>query len=152
MAHVPQILYAEWKGYATSEEFRAALLTGIRAIRERHVTGYVSDARRSKVIGREDMEWVSKVWLSQAVAAGLKRMAMVTAEAGLGKLIVEEVVHDVDAHGLAMRKFNSVSEATTWALTGLTGALNKRCPGNHRPCRMVPATMCERTILPWSAI
>lgn len=43
---VPHILYAEWKGFTTSAEFRSALLTGLRAIRERHVLGYVSDARK----------------------------------------------------------------------------------------------------------
>jgi hypothetical protein len=40
---VPKVLYAEWKGFATSAQFRAALLTGVQAIRERHVPGYVSD-------------------------------------------------------------------------------------------------------------
>jgi hypothetical protein len=116
---VPQILYAEWKGYATSEEFRAALMTGVRAIREHHVVGYVSDARRAKVIAPDDTKWVMTVWLPKAVEAGLKRMAMVTASAGLGKVIIEEVVRDVDAHGLSMRKFESVATATTWALAGL---------------------------------
>jgi len=47
---VPKILFAEWKGFATSEQFRAALLTGVRAIRERHVVGYVSDARKAKTL------------------------------------------------------------------------------------------------------
>ena len=56
----------------------------------------------------------------EAIAAGVKRMAMVTAEAGLGSLLIEEVVHDVDAHGLAMQSFNSIPTATKWALTGLT--------------------------------
>jgi hypothetical protein len=88
---VPQILYAEWKGYATSAEFRAALLKGVQAIREHHVVGYVSDARKAKVFVTEDLQWVSEVWLPQALKAGLKRMAMVTAEQGLGKAIIEEV-------------------------------------------------------------
>jgi hypothetical protein len=116
---VPQILYAEWRGFATSEEYRAALMTGLRAIRERHVLGYVSDARKMKVITLADQQWVKDVWLPQAVAAGLKRMAMVTAEAGLGKLIIENVVKEIDNHGLSMRKFDSVAAATNWALTGL---------------------------------
>jgi hypothetical protein len=47
---IPQILYAEWKGFATSAEFRSALLIGLRAIRERHVRAYVSDARKAKVV------------------------------------------------------------------------------------------------------
>jgi hypothetical protein len=116
---VPRILYAEWRGYATSQEFREALLIGLGAIRERHVLGYVSDARKAKVFTADDQKWVLEVWLPQALAAGLKRMAMVTADAGIGKVTIEEVVKDVDAHGLSMRSFASVATATTWALTGL---------------------------------
>jgi hypothetical protein len=117
---LPQILYAEWKGFATSSEFRAALLTGVRAIREHHVLGYVSDARKAKVFLLEDQQWAMEVWLPQAVAAGLKRMAMVTAETGLGKAIVEDVSKQIDSHGLSMRAFSSVPNAMTWALTGLS--------------------------------
>jgi hypothetical protein len=66
---VPQILFAEWKGFATSAEFRAALLKGVQAIREHHVVGHVSDARKAKVFVAEDLHWVSEVWLPQAVKA-----------------------------------------------------------------------------------
>lgn len=118
---VPQILFAEWKGYATSDEFRAALLKGVQAIREHHVVGYVSDARKAKVFVAEDMKWVSEVWLPQVLKAGLKRMAMVTAEEGLGKAIIEDVTKEINNHGLAMRKFNSVASATVWAQSGLGG-------------------------------
>ena len=116
---VPQILYAEWKGYATSEELRAALLTGVRAIREHHVVGYVSDARKAKVILPDDERWAMTVWLPQAVGAGLQRMAMVTAEAGLAKTIFTDVAHQIDKHGLSMRTFDSVATATVWAQSGL---------------------------------
>ena len=118
---VPQILYAEWKGYATSAEFRAALLKGVQAMREHHVVGYVSDARKAKVFVAEDLRWVSEVWLPQAVKAGLKRMAMVTAEEGLGKALIEDVAKEIDNHGLSMRRFNSVAAATVWAQSGLGG-------------------------------
>jgi len=118
---VPQILYAEWKGYATSSEFRAALMTGVRAIRERNVTGYVSDARKAKLVLPEDERWAREVWLPKAVAAGLKRMAIVTAATGLGKMAYDDAATAMDSHGLSMRTFNSVAAATTWALTGLKG-------------------------------
>lgn len=118
---VPQILFAEWKGFATSAEFRAALLKGVQAIREHHVVGYVSDARKAKVFVADDLRWVSEVWLPLAVTAGLKRMAMVTAEQGLGKSIIEGVAKQIDNHGLSMRKFNSVAAATVWAQSGLGG-------------------------------
>jgi hypothetical protein len=56
----------------------------------------------------------------QAVAAGLKRMAMVMREGGLVKSIAEDVSRQVDQHGLSIRTFRSVAEATVWAQTGLT--------------------------------
>jgi hypothetical protein len=118
---VPRILYAEWKGFATSSEFRAGLLTGIRAIRQRHVTGYVSDARKAKLVLPEDERWSREVWLPQAVGAGLKRMAIVTATAGLGKMAYDDAATAMDSHGLSMRTFDSVAAATAWALTGLKG-------------------------------
>jgi len=52
------------------------LLKRGQAIREHHVVGYVSDARKAKVFVTEDLQWVSEVWLPQVVKAGLKRMAM----------------------------------------------------------------------------
>jgi hypothetical protein len=116
---VPRILYAEWKGYATSDELRAALLTGVRAIREHRVTGYVSDARKAKVFLPDDEKWAMTVWLPQAVDAGLQRMAMVTAEAGLARTIFTDVAHKIDNHGLSMRTFDSVAAATVWAQSGL---------------------------------
>jgi hypothetical protein len=114
-----QILYAEWKGFATSAEFRAALLTGVRAMRERHVLGYVSDARKAKVILPEDEKWGRQVWLPQAVAAGLRRMAVVTAGAGIAKVEYDDAATAMDSHGLSMRTFESVAAATVWAQTGL---------------------------------
>jgi hypothetical protein len=116
---VPQILYAEWKGYATSAELRAALLAALRAIRERHVTGYVSDARKAKVVLAEDEVWGQEVWFPQAVSAGLKRMAIVTAPSGLIKMAFDDAAIAMVSRGLSIRTFGSVAAATTWALTGL---------------------------------
>jgi SpoIIAA-like len=116
---VPKVLYAEWKGFATSAEFRAALLTGVHAIRERHVVGYVSDARKAKLVLPADELWGREVWLPQAVAAGLKRMAVVTAPTGLAKLAFDSAATAIDSHGLSMRTFHSVEAAMVWAQSGL---------------------------------
>jgi len=96
-------------------------MTGVRAMRERHVTAYVSDARKAKMVLPEDERWAREVWFPQVVAAGLRRMAIVTAKAGLGKMAYDDAVTDMDSHGLSMRTFDSVATATTWALTGLRG-------------------------------
>ena len=94
-------------------------MTGVRAIRQRHIVGYVSDARKAKVVLAEDEKWAREVWLPQAIAAGLRRMAIVTAPAGLGKMAYDDAATVMNSHGLSMRTFDSVAAATTWALTGL---------------------------------
>jgi tRNA A-37 threonylcarbamoyl transferase component Bud32 len=103
-----------WKGFANSAEFRAALEKGLQAIRERHAIAYVSDTRKIKVIVHEDQAWANETLIPQMAAAGLKRLAMVTADAGLGKVTVEEIVKLVDNRPLLMRSFDSVPAAMRW--------------------------------------
>jgi hypothetical protein len=103
-----------WKGFANSAEFRAVLEKGLQAIRDRHALGYVSDTRKIKVIVREDQKWANETLIPLMGAAGLKRLAMVTADAGLGKVTVEEIVKMVDNKPLLMRAFDSLPAAMRW--------------------------------------
>ncbi len=103
-----------WKGFANSAEFRDALGKGLKEIRERHAVAYVSDTRKIKVIVHEDQAWANETLIPQMAAAGLKRLAMVTADAGLGKVTVEEIVKMVDNRPLLMRSFDSMPAAMRW--------------------------------------
>jgi hypothetical protein len=103
-----------WKGFANSGEFRAALGRGLQVIREKHAIGYLSDTRKIKVIVAEDQRWVNDTVIPLMAAAGLRRMALVTADTGLGKVTVEEIVHMVDNKGLLMRTFDSMPAAIKW--------------------------------------
>jgi hypothetical protein len=107
-----------WKGFANSAEFRAALRKGLQAIRERHAIAYISDTRKIKVIVHEDQEWANETLIPQMAAAGLKRLAMITADAGLGKVTVEEIVKLVDNKPLLMRSFDSMQAAMRWVGEG----------------------------------
>jgi hypothetical protein len=103
-----------WKGFANSAEFRAALGKGLQAIRDRHAVAYVSDTRKIRVIVHEDQAWANETLIPQMAAAGLKRLAMITADAGLGKVTVEEIVKMVDNKPLLMRSFDSMQAAMRW--------------------------------------
>jgi hypothetical protein len=109
-----QCLHTEWKAFANSQEFRSALMKVVEAIRENHAVRYLSDTRKIKVVVREDQDWADETWFPLVVAAGLKRFAAVTAEAGLGKLTVEEVFDAVHIKGFEVRKFDSVAGARKW--------------------------------------
>jgi hypothetical protein len=107
-------VHSEWKAFANSKEYRAGLMKGLEAIRENHAVRYLTDTRRTRVIVREDQTWVKETWTPLAVAAGLKRVAVVLADAGLGKVTVEETVHMVDRADLEVRTFDSVPAAQRW--------------------------------------
>jgi predicted transcriptional regulator len=115
---VHSCVHSVWKGFANSAEFRAGLLKGLQAVREKRASGYVSDTRMIKVIVRDDQKWAQETVIPLMVAAGLERMALVTAASGLGKLTVEEIVDMVDNKGLLMRTFDSMPAALRWVGEG----------------------------------
>ncbi|MGZ3387121.1 MAG: hypothetical protein ACXVAT_19105 [Isosphaeraceae bacterium] len=109
-----QYVESEWRAFASSAELRTSLLKGIQAIKDHRAVAYLTDTRKVKVIVEEDQKWIRETWLPLAIEAGLKRIAVVTAPSGLGKLTVEDVVGLVDHLGLVSRNFESVEEARKW--------------------------------------
>jgi hypothetical protein len=112
---VHQIVHSEWRAFANSVELRASLLRGIDAIKDHDAVGYLTDTRKVKVIVHDDQEWIKETWLPLAISAGLKRIAVITAAVGLGKLTVEDVVGLVDDRGLQSRTFKSEEAGLKWA-------------------------------------
>src|SRR6478736_4898530 len=82
-------LFAEWKGFATSAEFQAALLKAVDVIRERNGAAFVNDIRKLELVSDEDQRWLTTTWPPLVIAAGLKRLAIVMAKTGLSKMAVE---------------------------------------------------------------
>lgn len=113
---VHQLVHSEWRAFANSAELRAGLLRGIEAIKDHRATGYLTDTRKVKVVVLKDQDWIKETWLPLAIEAGLKRIAVVTAAQGLGKLTVEDVVGLTDDQGLQSRIFSSVEAGWEWML------------------------------------
>lgn len=107
-------VHSEWRGFANSAEYRAALLKGIQAVKDHSAAAYLSDARKVKVIVEDDQKWVKETWLPLAIAAGLKRIAVVTAASGLGKATLEDMLGMGDEIGLRSRNFDSIAAAMKW--------------------------------------
>jgi hypothetical protein len=111
---VHQHVHSEWRAFANSAEIRSSVLKGIDAIRENRAVAYVSDARKIRVIAHADQAWFKETWRPLAIAAGLKRIAFVTASTGLGKLTIEDVARLLDGKGLRSRIFDSMAAARKW--------------------------------------
>ena len=105
---------SEWKAFANSAELRTCLLKGVKAIRDNRAAAYVSDARKVKVIVHEDQMWIKEKWMPLAIEAGLKRIAFVTAPAGLGRMTIEDVSALLDHNELQSHTFDSMAAARQW--------------------------------------
>jgi hypothetical protein len=105
---------AEFKGFATSVEFRAGTMRILDAIRDRHADSLISDNRKLEVVVDADQLWIRDTWVAQAVDAGLRRIAVVLAKQGLGRFASEEMISQLPDATFTTRTFDSVEEAIKW--------------------------------------
>jgi hypothetical protein len=119
-----ECLLAEWNGFATSAEFQGALLKALDVIREKVGAAFVNDTRKLELVSDNDQRWLVSTWPPMAIAAGLKRLAIVMAKTGLSKMAIQEMlkaapnpvssgVGSMDP-AFQSRTFDSVNEAFLW--------------------------------------
>lgn len=107
-------VYAEWNGMVESAEFRSGTLEILKAIRDRHAASLISDNRRLEAIANQDQLWINESWVPMAVASGLRRIAVVLAPSGLGKVGSEGIISRFEDKVFETRTFESVDDATRW--------------------------------------
>lgn len=108
-------IYAEWKGFTNSVEFRAGTMRILEAIRAIGATSLISDNRRLEGVTPQDQLWIRDTWTALAVASGLARIAVVVPQRGLGKIASEQILSQVGMRAFSTRTFTTVSEAIEWA-------------------------------------
>lgn len=84
------------------------------AIRDKKAKSLVSDTRGLEVVTNEDQLWMRDTWVPLAVAAGLKRIALVVAHHGLGRFAVQDIVGQVGPAQFVTRTFDSLPDALGW--------------------------------------
>ena len=111
-------VYAQFKAFANSAEFRSGTLGILDAIRARSATSLVSDNRRLEGVAAQDQLWIRDTWTPLAVAAGLTRIAVVLAPRGLGKIASEQIIGRFGDKEFATRTFESLEDAMKWVRDG----------------------------------
>lgn len=111
-------MYAEWKGFANSAEFRASTMRILDAIRSSGAASLISDNRRLEGVANQDQLWIRDTWVPLATSAGLKRIAVILARHGLGKIASEQILSRIGPGVFATRTFTTVSEAMEWTSEG----------------------------------
>jgi len=104
----------EWAGLADATEFTALLDAEIRALRDHYGTRLLADCRLQKVLNADAEDWADREWLPRALAAGLKRFAIVLPLSDVAAKNVQDHLGHVPSSALEVGYFENVEKARAW--------------------------------------
>ena len=70
-------LIQTWKGFAKSEDFRAAINESLEVFKKGGLNKIISNTKEAGLVKKEDTDWVAQVVTPQMVQHGLRYMAFV---------------------------------------------------------------------------
>ncbi len=103
-----------WEGWANSTEFAALLEAGVRALKDHRGSRWLADCRRQKVLSPADQDRADREWLPRALAAGLKKFAVVLPDSGLAGMNIKDRLAGVPTAKLEVGYFATVEQAQEW--------------------------------------
>jgi hypothetical protein len=109
-----QFVLVEWQGWANPSEFAALLEAEIVALRKHKGSLMLADCRKQKGLSAADQVRANEVWLPRALAAGLKRFAVVLPSSGLAAANLKERLGRVRAGTLEVAYFPTPEEGRAW--------------------------------------
>jgi hypothetical protein len=104
----------EWEGWADSNEFKELLDAEVKALLEHRGSRLLADCRQQKVISPADQDQANKEWVPRALAAGLKRFAVVVPRSGLAAMNLKDALGKVPDTAFQVAYFATVEEAKAW--------------------------------------
>jgi len=110
-----KLVLVEWEGWSNSKEFAALLAAELQALTENHGSLLLADCRRQRVLSPADQAR-DKEWLPRAIAAGLRRFAIVLPTSGLATTNIKDRLGTAPGGTLAISYFDTVDEARTWLI------------------------------------
>jgi hypothetical protein len=110
-----KLVLVEWEGWSNSKEFAALLAAELQALTENHGSLLLADCRRQRVLSPADQAR-DKQWLPLAIAAGLRRFAVVLPTSGLATTNIRDRLGTAPGGTLDIAYFATVDEAGTWLI------------------------------------
>jgi hypothetical protein len=117
-----QAVSTEWQGWADRSEFLAVLDASLAAIKRHHASRGLVDSLKQEALSPPDQDWVNQDWFPRALAAGLRRLALVIPESALVMMSIEDVLSRVRGTMLDVAYFATVAEARTWLVLKAAGS------------------------------
>ena len=105
-------LVQTWKGFCTSEDFRAAQKKSVELFIEKRCKNFISDTTNASLLKKEDTDWATEEITPQLVKAGMGRLNMVLPASAFTKMTLMNLEKAEDASGNAsVKMFGSLDSA-----------------------------------------
>ena len=107
-------VHVEWAGSADSAQFLQLLDAEVDALHEHHGSLILADCRRQGVLDPAAQDLADRDWLPRALAAGLRRFAVVLPASRVAAINLEDRLSRLPAEKLEICYFSTVDEARAW--------------------------------------
>lgn len=109
------VVHTIWKDiFVQGEVLRIVLNDVITLLKARHTNAVLTDARKMRVIGDEDQEWIVKDWYPRAFAEGFFIEAMLVTKGSFNDHTLQQIVKQYDRKEVAIRFFTNYHDAAEW--------------------------------------
>lgn len=103
-----------WDGNPSAEEYKKPFMAMINFGKTTAVDSMISDISKQGIISPDNRKWFEKEMMPQAVAAGLKRAAIVTSGNVFKLYYINIILAAVNKFPMAVKLFNKQEEAMAW--------------------------------------
>ncbi len=108
------VVITQWKGYATSEEFRGILNDALDLLIKKKSSKWLGDTTNIMTLQKADEDWVNNEWFPKAIIGGVKKMAVVMPEKRIQNNVVNRIMDNNGKEVLQSCEFKSYQEAYDW--------------------------------------
>lgn len=108
------LVFMDWDGYATSEQFRAGSELMLQLVQEHKASKVLADAKDMILIDLEDQRWVVNEIFPKLIDAGCKTMALVSPHHYFNKVAIESLSFKANEKSLSCRIFHNQKAAKGW--------------------------------------
>jgi len=109
-----KMMILTWHGSPSTEEYKKPFLTMLEYGSKFPVDGMMSDISKQGIINPDNRKWFEKEMMPKAVAAGLKRGAIVTNGNAFKMYYINLILSAVNKFPIQTKLFNNREDALKW--------------------------------------
>ena len=106
-------LIQTWKGFANSDDFRAAINESLEIFKKGNFDKIISNTKDAALVKKEDTNWVAQIVTPEMVQHGLRYMAFVVPTNVFTQLSVDNFKEEA-GRTISIRYFNHMDAAREW--------------------------------------